>query len=227
MARERRAPVVIAIAVVLLLTVGAVAAALTYTSLFRATRIRVEGSTRPDAVLIAAARLDGDVNVFHLDTEAAAASLLADPWVRTAEVHRKLPHGLVIEVEERVPVLAVGERAFAADGTELPGAALSQLPRARATIGEVSTTQISAAAAAAGALTPALRDDVGYVVIAPDGDLRLWLDDGPIVRWGWGGDLSAKAAALESLLRYAEDRDRVILTADVSAPNAPSARFAD
>ncbi|HYJ59959.1 MAG TPA: FtsQ-type POTRA domain-containing protein [Actinomycetota bacterium] len=228
MARERRWPVAAAIAVLLVVTLAAVAAALTYTSLFRATRIRVEGSSRPDATVIAAAGLAGEVNVFHLDAGAAEAALLADPWVKAAEVRRALPHGVVIEVRERVPVLAVGERAVAADGTELPGAVASDLPRARGTMGEIEASQVPAAAAAAAALSPALREQVGYVVIGLDGDLSLRLDDGPSVRWGRGDEqAAAKAAALEALLRYADERDRVILTADVSAPKAPSARFDD
>jgi len=227
MARERRWPVAVALVVLIVVTLGAAGAALTYTSLFDATRIRVEGSARPDATVISAAGLDGDVNVFHVDTRAAEAALLADPWIRSADVRRRLPHGLVIHVDERVPVLAVGGHGFAADGTDLPGADLAGLPLARATTGEVPEERIPVAAAASGALTPALRADVGYVVIAPDGELSLRLEDGPTVRWGTGGDVAAKAAALEALLRYADERDRVMLTADVSAPNAPSARFAD
>lgn len=225
MARERRWPVGVALIVIVIVGLAAAAAALTYTSLFDARRIRVEGSARPDADVIAAAGLDGDVNVFHLDTAAAEAALLADPWIQGAEVRRRLPHTVVIHVDERVPVLAVGERAYAADGTELPDTDVTGLPRARATTGEVPDERIAEAAAAAGALSTALRADVGYVVIAPDGELSLRLEDGPTVRWGEGGDASAKAAALEALLRYAQDRGRVVLTADVSAPNAPSARF--
>ena len=71
------------LALVLLVPIAVATAAwatLTYTPLFEARHIRIEGavSLRPDAVR-SLAGIEPSTNVFHLQTQAVTASLLGDP----------------------------------------------------------------------------------------------------------------------------------------------------
>jgi cell division protein FtsQ len=224
-ARDRRWAVALALVVFVALVVAALGAAATYSPLFDASRIRVQGSSRPDRQILDAAGLTVGMNVYHLDTGAAERALLSDPWIRTVHVRRELPSTIIVEVEERVPVVVADGVAAAADGTALPGRAPHDLPPVRAAVGTLEAGQVVWAAAAAGALDPATRARVEAIVVTLDGSLMLTLDDGPLVRWGATGDDAAKAVALRALLRQ-HDGGRPMVTVDVSVPSAPSARFA-
>ncbi len=46
-------------------------------------------------------------NVFSIDLEATRKKLLQDPWIERAEVRRRLPSTLTVELTERVPVAIV------------------------------------------------------------------------------------------------------------------------
>ena len=95
-----------------------------------------------EAAVLAAIGLDGDArpNLFALDTSRLAANLLALPAVDAdrsdaASVRVALPDRLVVDVQERVPILVwqAGERRLLVDVhgvvvAELPSGATSELP---------------------------------------------------------------------------------------------------
>jgi len=75
---------------------------------FAITSIEVEGTTHLTAAEIRAAlpvKL-GD-NVFATNLGRVADAARATPWVATADVHRVLPHTLVVEITEHAPVAVV------------------------------------------------------------------------------------------------------------------------
>jgi cell division protein FtsQ len=224
-AADRRWAPLAVVGAVTVLTVAAAAAGLTYTPIFRAKTIEVAGSSRPDAEVIAAAGLSGRTNVFHLDERVPESALLDDPWIARADVRRDLPSTIVITIRERRPVVTIDGLAIAADGTVLPGGPVDGLPVLRSTVGAPSEEAIVVAAALSSALGR-LRDDVDHLVVAADGSFRLVMDDGLSVRWGRAGLDAEKAAALAALLEAAAGRGTPMITADVSVPAAPSARFA-
>ncbi|MCC6214107.1 MAG: FtsQ-type POTRA domain-containing protein [Polyangiaceae bacterium] len=85
--------------------------------------VQVDGAQRASAAALAeAAGARVGQNVFALDTAAAEARLLADPWVSAARVSRRLPDGVRIEVTERqaAALAAIGERLYVVTPTGEP-----------------------------------------------------------------------------------------------------------
>jgi cell division protein FtsQ len=198
---------------------------LSFTPLFGAKEILVEGNVALSADAVASlAGVEPGTNVVHLDTETATQALESDPWVQEAVVSRDLPTTIVVRVIERAPVARSGADVVAADGTILPGATGEGLPSIAARVGDVTLDQRSSAAAVAGALAPVVRNRVDTVLVEPDDDLLLLLDDGVAVFYGAPGQEVAKAEALRALLRWAEGESIDLASADVSVPSAPTAR---
>ena len=96
----RRAKTIAIVALPVLL-VAAFALA-SYTALFHVREVRIDGAATlsRDEVLTLAGVGPG-TNVFHLDTDAVAASLEADPWVASATVERHLPGTVVIRLRRQ------------------------------------------------------------------------------------------------------------------------------
>lgn len=220
-ARRRRAAVIVAIPLGVMLLVGVS----TFTPVFGADEIVVHGSGHlsPEAVT-SLAGIGPGTNVVHLDAQGIARSLEADPWIERATVSRDLPSTIVVSIVERVPVARIAAEVLAADGTVLPGADPTDLPSIRAVVGEVGPVQRADAAAAVGGLARAVRGRVDAMIVEPDGDLVLVLDDGVTVFYGASDQRAAKAEALRVLLRWVDGADVAIESADVSVPSAPTAR---
>jgi cell division protein FtsQ len=227
------------IALLLLVPIAAATAAwaITYTPLFEARHIRVEGavSLRPDAVR-SMAGIEPSTNVFHLQTEAVAASLLSDPWIASASVQRDLPDTIVVSIVEREPVGmidATGEPSIlASDGTILPAStattsAVDALPKVQAALGTPDEAQRTAAAALLGALDPVVAHRVSELSVGQDLGTSLTLRDGVTVDAGTPGDEAQKAVALRAVLRWAASGGHHLSSIDVSAPGAPSATLAN
>lgn len=218
--RRRRA----AIGGVLVLLV-ATAVAATYTSLFGADEVRVDGvATLSADEVIALAGVGEGTNVVHLDTGAAEDALEQDPWIMRASVTRDLPTTIVVHVVERSPVIAAGSEALAEDATVLPGAGTRRLPVLETVVGELGPDDLRAGAAAAGAMAPSLRGRVASILVEADDDLVLLLDDGVTVFYGAPGEDAEKAEALGALLAWAEGEGVGLASADISVPAAPTAR---
>jgi cell division protein FtsQ len=69
---------------------------------FAVERIEIEGARRlADAEVLAAGGLEVGTNVFKVDTASVAAALRKHPWIAEAEVERRLPRSVSIELIER------------------------------------------------------------------------------------------------------------------------------
>ncbi|HEX3299267.1 MAG TPA: FtsQ-type POTRA domain-containing protein [Actinomycetota bacterium] len=236
-ARSVRRRRLLALALLIPIVIATAAWAVTYTPLFDAKHVRVEGavSLRPDDVR-ALAKVSPSTNVFHLQPDAVTARLLTDPWIASATVAKDLPDTVVLTVVERRPVGvidAMGERSvLASDGTLLPASAatdqtINGLPSVQAGLGAPDDTQRAAAAAMLSALDPVVEQRVTDLTVGGDLNETLTLRDGVTVDAGTPGDEAAKATALRAVLRWAAGGGHALATVDVSAPEAPSATLPD
>ncbi|HUF59190.1 MAG TPA: FtsQ-type POTRA domain-containing protein [Actinomycetota bacterium] len=215
--------------------VATLAVAATYTPLFAASDIEIQGSGGiSSADLLALARVDEDSNVFHLDTRAVERRLERDPRILEARVIRSLPDALRIEIVARTPVGVVGTGGVGtpmdlvgADGVLIgPAGNTVDLPALLAPDGgPVGAGSLATAAAAAGALEPALRRAVDAVVVAPDGGVEVRLAAGFSASLGDASELTAKAASLAALLAWVQERDVRVVSADLSVPGSPTAKL--
>lgn len=81
---------------------------LTTSPTFAIRSIELRGNRRAAAEeLVKLSGLVPGSNLFLSDTESAEASIAGEPWVKTVEVHRKLPNTVVVRVTEREPALVV------------------------------------------------------------------------------------------------------------------------
>ena len=211
-------------------------AGLTSTPLFHAKSIAVEGERHfSERQVLRIAGIDHDTNVFRLDEGAVRRRLERDPWIANAIVSTDLPSTISISVLERVPVAVAltaedGRQLIAADGTPLGVAAAgSALPEVRL-VGEPGQPgpafdAVAAGAGVAGGMPPAIRLQVELVVIGSDGTITLHLTDGVTVTYGGPDEFEAKAEAIAAILAYADDQGRALMSIDVTAPAAPTARF--
>jgi cell division protein FtsQ len=228
--RQRR---ILAAVPVGFVVVALVAWAFTYTPIFDAHHIRVQGarSLRPDAIRELAG-VDGSTNVIHLDTDTVVGRLLADPWIASASVRRDLPGTLVLEIQERravAVVTAMGETSIlASDGTLVPRRAdLMDLPTMHAALGAPDQAQRVVAADLLSVLDQVVAQRVRDITVGQDGLVTLTLRDGVVVDAGIAGEEAAKATALRAILRWSAVGGHDLAAVDVSAPSAPSATLAD
>lgn len=219
-----------------LICVAIAGAGLTSTSLFHAKSIAVEGERHlSERQVLRLAGIDHDTNVFRLDEGAVRRRLERDPWIANAIVSANLPSSISISVSERVPVAVAltkedGRQLIAEDGTPLGVAAGgSALPEVRL-VGEPGQPgpafdAVAAGASVAGGMPPAIRLQVELVVIGSDGTITLHLTDGVTVTYGGPDEFEAKAEAIAAILGYADEQGRALMSIDVTAPAAPTARF--
>jgi len=225
--RAARRSAVAGLALVLAATIGVAA---TYTPLFAAGDIRLDapdGMTRADVLAIA--RVTDRSNVFHLDAGAVERRLERDPRILRATVTTSLPNRVAIEVVPRTAVglLGTGGELVGADGVVIgPAGSASDLPELRTPDGRpVEATDLVAAAATAGALGPALREEVDAVIVAADGTVRVRLAAGFPAMFGDATELDAKAVSLAALLEWMGEEGVTIVSADVSVPGSPTAQL--
>jgi cell division protein FtsQ len=230
-ARRRRA---IALLIAIPVVLAAAAWALTYTSLFAARTIRIDGNhVLSDRYVRSVAGISPSTNVAHLDEAGVIGRLEADPWIADASVHTDLPHTLIVGVDERRPlglILGLGEKSvLASDGASLPvaGVVLRGLPFVRAALGAPTQAQRDAAAALLSALDPVVFGRVRQVVVGEDGTLTLELSSGAVVDFGSAGEEQDKAAALRAVLRWVATHNVNVASIDVSSPAAPSIKLSD
>jgi cell division protein FtsQ len=228
--RRRLKPWAIGGAVVVTLVTGSVA--LSYTSLFGARTVEVEGEQRlaPRQVMRLAGVGPG-TNVMHLDEGQAEARLEEEPWILDATVRTSLPGTISISIRERTPVLVLlsgpARRLAATDGTVLGRAPkASMFPEVTVPEGvTLGPGHIAAAADVVAAMVPALRARVDSLTIDQDGDVAMVVDGDVDVTYGPASDAMVKAQALRAILDYADQQGTGLLSIDLAVPGAPTARF--
>ncbi|MDP9329656.1 MAG: FtsQ-type POTRA domain-containing protein [Actinomycetota bacterium] len=226
--RRLRRSAIVALAVVAL---GAGSYASTFTAIFGARTIRVEGQHRIGTEQVQRlAGLETGVNVFHLDTAAAEHNLEADPRVLVASVSTDLPSTVVVTITERLPVAVVTEGAgssdlIGADGVVIgPATGNEQLPAIVAADGaSLDPDALRSSAAAAGAMDLILRRQVRSMVVQGGGSLELELRSGVTASLGEPTEILQKGQALEGVLRWAVTQSGTLASVDVSVPSAPTA----
>jgi cell division protein FtsQ len=228
--RRRLKPWAIGCAVAVALVTGSVA--LSYTSLLGARVVEVEGEDRlAPRQITRLAQVEAGTNVLHLDEALAEARLEEHPWILDATVRTSLPATITIAVRERTPVLVIvsgsSRRLTAGDGTVLGRASkTSALPEVAVPQGtELGRSELAAAADVVAAMAPALRARADSLTIAPGGDVALVVDGDIDVTYGSVSDVLVKAQALRAILDYSEEEGSGLLSIDLSAPAAPTARF--
>ena len=215
--------------------VASLAVAATYTPLFAASDIQLQGVPGiPGSEVLALARVDERSNVFHLDTRAVERRLERDPRILEARVATSLPDGLRIAIVARTPIgmvdtggVGTSMDLVGADGVVIgPAGRAVDLPAFLSPDGgPVGAGSLATAAAAAGALDPSLRRAVDAVVVAPDGGLEVRLAAGFSASLGDASELTAKAESLAALLAWMRDTDVRVASADLSVPGSPTAKL--
>lgn len=152
------------------------------------------------------------------EAEARVGSLAV---VKTVDVSRQWPDGILVSIEERVAIAVVDIggrlRGMDAEGVVFrdykrppPG-----LPRVETSVGTTSEA-LREAAAVISALPQALTAIVDYVEVETVDQISLVLRDGRVVIWGSSADSETKAKVLEELLQTPA------AVYDVSVPSRPT-----
>jgi cell division protein FtsQ len=225
-------PLLVATAVAVLGTAGFL---LSRSSVFHARGVVVGGAAHLSrAEIVDVAGVSRVTNVLWLDEGAAEGRLEAEPWVAAADVRVSFPWTIEIEVVERAPVAVatdgVGLVLVAGDGTVLGIADRTRgLPRIElpaAGLVEGARESPRGAAAALGAMPPALRAEVATVSVLVDGGLELRLRGGVTVRYGAASEHRRKSETLVDILTWADAEGERIALVNVVAPGLPAVRLA-
>lgn len=177
-----------------------------FSSVLAVESVDVEGTrTLDEAEVRAVAAVPEGEPLARVDLDAIRARVQALAVVRSAEVTREWPDGVLITVEERVAIAVVeigGRiRGMDADGVVFRDYATAPpgLPRVR-TSTETRTDALQEAARVVAALPAGISRRVDHVSVATIDQIELVLRDGRTVMWGSAEDSEQKAAVLVRLL---------------------------
>jgi cell division protein FtsQ len=168
---------------------------------------------------VAAVPTGGPLATVDLDRIAYRVKSLA--VVKSAEVTRKWPHDVLIDIVERQPV-AVVDIAGQLHSLDEDGVVFGTykrapqgLPRVRADVG-VDEEALAEGAAVVAALPDEIATKVDYAEVLSVDRITLRLHDGREVVWGSAEESEQKAEVLAAMLRH----DARVY--DVSVPSRPS-----
>ncbi|GAT88660.1 peptidase S33 [Paenarthrobacter nicotinovorans] len=191
--------------------------------------ITVDGTTllTPDAVQKALSGLEGKPlpQVTEQDINELLKPLIQ---VRSATMEARPPSGLLVHINERVPValLKQGDSYIMVDvdgvqlgATQDPSAVA--LPLIDAGAGSTNTELFKAIAAVLDTLPADVRARMSTASAASVDAVELKLVDGKTVVWGNAEDRELKAKALEALLKMPADPKVPVSVYDVSVPRHP------
>lgn len=160
-----------------------------------------------------------------VDLDAIAFRVRALAVVKSAEVSRKWPDEVLVEVVERIPV-AVVEIAGELHALDAEGVVFGSYRRAPADLPRVRAgSDVSSDALAEGAeVVAALPDDIAALVDHAEVEsvdrITLRLRDGREVRWGSADQSEQKAEVLADLIAARPGK----ATYDVSVPGHPTVK---
>ena len=223
----RRSLVWVSIAVFLLIAVIGAVVLLTSPAL-SVRNVQVEGSRYVSKETLAKAKdlIEGET-ILTLDTKSAIAVLEADPCVRNATIHTKLPNTAIIDIEERTPrvwfrstdlkfrvideeghVLAVltGQPT---EYMEVTGLAPNLAP------GDTSPDVFTATAQLWMSIPDELSDKVTRFGVTTAGEITMSLTQGTFVKFGAPVDLRQKLISVVVVMRRPTSSKLVLI--DVSS----------
>lgn len=163
--------------------------------------------------------------LIRVNTGGLTRQILEDPRVLDARVARSWPSGLLVELVQRKPVMAVQNGAeydlTATDGVVTGTVATVPEEMVSVTVGSgkaLGSTQIAQVLETWTAMPDELKQKVDTVTVAGT-TLTLHLVEGQVVLWGDSTDEDLKAQVLLLLLA-----ERPAQSYDVSTPTKPSTR---
>lgn len=158
----------------------------------------------------------------RLDLGDVEEALRGVTGVFETQVVRAWPHGLSVEIVERVPVAVVADSSRGYLLVDIEGAELAVLPQppddlpvVTVPIGEDNSRILEAALTAAAALPPDLAIRVEAIRAETEDSVTLFVKNGPRIEWGSAGESALKAEVVGVLLSSGDPLPAVI---DVSAP---------
>lgn len=214
-----------------LIVLGGCIAVAGVASSMRIQEVRVVGlRTLSPSVVAEATGLRGGERLFLTRLTTVRARVEEVPEIRRAEVRRRLPGGVVVQVEERVALVRLAnrnERAADRDGRVMRAGAGAGLPelagwRGKGDLGGRLDAASRDVLASYALLPDRFRLQVGQIVLG-DG-LTMVLRDGVRVMFGEPTDMAAKAVAATAVRDEAAASKRVLEYIDVRAPRTPVAK---
>ena len=181
-----------------------------------------------------AAGLDDGPNLLLVSTGEVADAVEELPWVKVADVHRRLPGTVRVKLVERSPeivvVVAAGTWTIDGSGHVLQeGATSKKLPTLTGAVlpapepGErLDSSEIRAGLAVWRSLPARIRSEIASVVAPSRERIALILRDGTMVRYGGADRLASKKEVLLALLRRLEAEGRSATYLDISVPSSPA-----
>ncbi|MBN2176206.1 MAG: cell division protein FtsQ/DivIB [Demequinaceae bacterium] len=190
--------------------------------------ISVDGSLVDPAEVREAVEPFIGVSLPRLGLDEVEAAVAAVPGVKGATATLSWPHGLAIEVVERVPIAAIADSRLGYLLVDVEGAVLASstaapegMPVVTVPVGEENSRILMAALTVAGSLPPELAVRVEAVRAETEDSVTLFLRNGPRIEWGSAEDSALKAEVVVVLLGSDAASSAVI---DVSAPTLPVTR---
>jgi cell division protein FtsQ len=213
---------VLVVAVVLAL-VGVGVYAVYYSSWLAVEDVEVSGAQTVTAGDIRArSGIDDGEPLIRVDLAAAEHRIGSMAVVRTVSVTRQWPHGVLISIQERVPiaVVEIGDQLRGMDEDGVVFRSYKQappgLPRVETSIGTTSAA-LKEAADVVSALPQDLSLQVEHVEVKTVDQISLVLKDGRVVIWGSADQSDIKAGVAAQLLATVKAQ-----TYDVSVPSKPT-----
>ncbi len=220
---RRRRLVLVGIIGVIVALLGAGVWLVGFSSVLALRTVSVHGATLTTQQTVAAAA-QGQLGqpLSRVDTQAIATRVAALPAVASVTVTKDWPHGLVIQVTERVPVI---QRSTAAgyEWIDASGVAFHTTPTAKAGLVKLTTSSTEQrlyqdAATVAASLSPELRSQTTEITMSSPDTIELVLTGGRRVVWGSADQSPVKSQVATALLRV---KAKIY---DVSAPANPTSR---
>lgn len=197
-----------------------------FTPLTAVREVRVEGAqaVSEDELVRALQRFDGVPLALVEDAEVHRA-LEVFPLIQRYQVERIPPHTLLVQIAERVPVIAIERNGsfeqFDAAGVRVGAgeAPVPGVPVGSGSVADLTSPAFASAARTVRDMPQELRARVVAVTATSAQDVTLTLDSGLEVLWGGDVDIARKSVVLQAML--AALGERPLTRIDVSSPDAP------
>jgi hypothetical protein len=201
-----------------------IAAWMKHSPIFTVSSISVEGTVRIDSTdVLRVSGIKTGTRIMDIDPRIAAKAIMKNPWVKSAAIVRHFPHGVVIRIKERIPLVLVsaGTVYYADDAGMLmplfPGT-YSNLPLVTGLkdvrldsvkcVGKASFERVKRFLDQCKAVDFAFAKRVSQIDFSGDPVVRISLDDMPVIIEMNDADTRTSVARLRHLLESVRDETR-------------------